>query len=160
MVDISRLKELGNDRLTIMLRILSSQGLCKAIKYNNTNFLSQPDMDDPSELIYTQVYPYKRVPDNIADALTFITLNFTRYRPVGAHFKSGIVEFNILVHKANMKTDLGMLRTDYIASEIDILMNQERGLGIGKAEFNGMDDLYLNADYMGVALSYKILDFN
>lgn len=158
---MSRLKDLSNDKVTIMMRILSSQNLCKAIKYNDSNFLDKPDIADPSELIYVNVFPYKRIPhDEDTTSKTYITMSFQQYKPVGNYFKSGVIYLNAIVNLDNMKTDYGMIRTDYIISEIDELINQERGIGIGKTNFYKMDDIVVNKEYIGTTIGYEIYEFN
>jgi hypothetical protein len=157
---MSRLKELSQDKVTIMMRIIGSQNICKALYYNDTNFLDQPDIAEPTGLIYDQIFPYKKVPEVSSDAKSYITMSFNRYRPVGNRFKAGYVYLYIFVNKNNMRTDYGCLRTDYIVSEIDELINQTYGLGIGKVEFNSMDDIIVNQNYLGMEISYKLCDFN
>ncbi|OBG93880.1 hypothetical protein A9X05_09065 [Mycobacterium sp. E3298] len=157
---MSRFKELGYDKLTIMMRLTNSQNLCKALFYNDRNFLDKPNIADPTTLIYEYIFPYKKIPDVQVNARSLITLNFSRYRPVGVSFKSGIIDFNVLIHKDNMRTDYGCLRTDYIVSEIDELINQTYGLGIGKVKFFAMDDILVNSDYHGITISYEKVDFN
>jgi exo-beta-1,3-glucanase (GH17 family) len=67
--------------MIIMERILSSSGLCKALQYTEPNFLDQPDVVDPSDLIMEKIFPYLRVPGTEEEASTYILLQFRNYRP-------------------------------------------------------------------------------
>lgn len=157
---MSRLKELSQDKVTIMTRLIENSDLCKAVYYTDEDFLSQPNIEDTSTLIYSHVFPYRKVPGTQEVGKTFITMSFHKYRPIDNFFKSGIITFYVLVNQANMKTSYGCLRTDYIISIIDELVNQTYGLGIGKLQFHSMDDLVSNSDYLGVEISYKKVDLN
>lgn len=147
--------------MTIIERIISHQGICKALKYNEPNFLDQPDIVDPSDLIGDKIFPFYRVPDASETASSFILLSFRNYKPVkGGKFKSGIISIFTITHKNLVMTDYGVLRYDYMLSEIDKLMNSERGIGIGKLEFYQMDEAVINNDYLGNRISYKPYEWN
>lgn len=143
-----------------MLRLLDSQGICKALFYNETDFLDQPDITDTFGLIYNKIFPYKFVPDTQIEANTYITMQFRNYRPVNNSFKSGLIRINVLTHQELMQTDYGMLRCDYILSEIEKEMNQKRGIGLGKLDFHHMDEIYVNDKYVGMFVEYKTHEFN
>lgn len=143
-----------------MERLLSSEGICKALYYNKTNFLDQSDIADPSELIYSKIYPYKFIPDVNSDQSSFITMSFGKYRPVGHYFKSGFVTLYVIMHRDLYRTDYGFLRTDYILGEIEELINSQRGLGFGKPEFHDMDEIHINEKYSGSYVTYKLYEFN
>ena len=143
-----------------MERLLSSQKICKALKYDGMDFLEQPEIYDPSSLIYTQMFPFKKIPDLNKSKTSFITLSFNRYRPIRDSFKSGLIYIHILVHQDLMQTDYGILRTDFILSEVDKLMNSKLGIGIGKIEFYEMDEFTINEKYMGVYIAYRLVEFN
>jgi hypothetical protein len=159
---MSRLSDLSKDKNTIMLRMINSQNLCKAIYYTDTNFLDKPDIDDPSTLIYKNIFPYRQIPpDDETETHTYVTMYFGGYKPtVGGFYKAGKVWIHAIVNLDAMRTDYGVLRTDYIISEIDKIINDERGLGIGKAKFYSLDDIYVNKSYTGIQICYEITEFN
>lgn len=158
---MSRLKNLSKDKITIMERLLSNQGICKALKYTEPNFLDMPDVTDPSDLIGSRIFPYYRVPDTEEDTSTYILMSFRNYRPVKNSFKSGIINIFAIAHKDLIMTDHGFLRYDYMISEIDNLMNNERGIGIGKLDFHQMDEVsFINDAFIGNVISYKPYEWN
>lgn len=87
-------------------------------------------------------------------------MSVRKYNLVNNCFKSGIVYLNVINHIDLIRTDHGFLRYDYIISEIDELMNQQRGIGLGKLEFQEMDELYVNEKYMGMYIAYRFSEFN
>lgn len=160
---MSRLENLSKDKNTILMRLLGSQGLCKALKYKGKDFLDQPDIEDPSELLFTNIFPYFRVPSVTEEAETFILLSFRDYRPVRNKdvFKSGFIDIYTITHKNLVETDYGFLRYDFMMSEVDKLMNETRGIGIGKVEFSHMDEVVINNEhYLGNVVKYKIYEWN
>ena len=157
---MSRLKELGKSKLTVLQKLISSQDLCKAIQYNDTDFLNKPDILDTSELIRTKIFPFHRVPDLTQSSSTFLTFNFRDYRLVGNKFKSGFIEFHVITHQDFIYTEYDALRYDMILSYIDEMFNERRELGIGDLVFSRMDEFYVNPQYVGTLISYKLWNFN
>lgn len=157
---MSRLSDLSKDKITVMERLLDSNELCKAVYYNERDFLNQPVLSNPYELIYEHIFPYRKVPKIDEKMKTYITMSFKNYSLANNRFKSGYIYINIFTHHDLVRTDYGVLRYDFIASEIDKLMNEKRGIGIGKIEFYDMDELFVNEKYLGVYLAYKLYEFN
>lgn len=157
---MSRLEKLSADKVTVMQRILSSQDICKALKYSASDFLDQPDIEDASSLVYEQIFPFKKIPDFNNKKTTYITMSFNNYKPIRNSFKSGLIYIHVLVHQDIMQTDYGMLRTDFLISEIDKLMNGQQGIGIGKVEFYEMDEFSINEKYVGMYIAYRLVEFN
>lgn len=156
---MSRLHDLGIDRLEVLKELVGSQSLCKALKSDSPDFLSIPDIEDTSELINTKIFPYNHVPELNTSTSSFITFSFRDYKPVNNKFKSGLIHFQVLVHNKLINTDYEMLRYDHILGSIDELFN-EKELGIGKLQFNKMDEFYVNTDYVGMYIQYKLWEFN
>jgi hypothetical protein len=158
---MSRLQDLSKDKSTIISRLISSQNLCKAVHYTDSDFLSKPDISDPAGLLgYKNIYPFRFVPQSSTEKSTYITLSFRNYRKVNVAYKFGYVCIYIITHKDLIETAYEFLRYDYIAAEVDELMNNQRGLGIGRTEFEEMDEFIVNDQYMGVYLKYKIYEFS
>jgi hypothetical protein len=143
-----------------MERILTSKDLCKALHYSNRNFLDQPDLDDPSSLIYKNIFPYRKIPTSSDTMGSFIALSFGRYKPVRNVYKSGLIYIYAFTNINLIETDYEILRTDFMISEIDSLMNSTKGIGMGKIEFVDMDEIILNDKYLGNYIAYKLYEFN
>lgn len=159
---MSRLKELSRYRLKVLSALISSENVVKAVANPETNFLDQTTLDDPTTLIYSNIYPYKKIPNTETEQKTYITMRIGGFRPVGNEFKDGYITIFIFCNVELLRTDYGCLRTDYIASEIDELLNRSRDFGIGKLSFDGMDefDVDTKGNYSGLWLRYKVVEFN
>jgi hypothetical protein len=161
---LAKLDEISKYRVEIMSKIFDNQNLCKAIYYPQKNFLSQSDID-PYSLSYKgenpRIYPYKIVPDETQDVQkTFVNITLQRFRSVNNAFKNGNICIWIICHQGVLETDYGKLRYDYISHEIDSMLNQVRGIGIGKLEFAEFDEFILSNKFVGQYLCYKPVDFN
>ncbi|WP_251035361.1 hypothetical protein [Paenibacillus sp. ISL-20] len=157
---MTRLGNLGVDKTTIMYRLADSIDLCKALYYNEPNFLDQPDIADTGELFYNNIFPFSRIPSLAEEGKSYLTMSFRDFKKVNNRFKSGYIYLHAFTHAKLIRTDHGFLRYDFIISEIDKLMNEQRGLGIGKTEFYKMDEYYVNEQYMGMYVAYKIYESN
>lgn len=157
---MSNLENLSKDKYTVISRILNSQNIVKAISYNNTDFLDQPNVESPEELLFDRIFPHRFIPVVSNDMKTYITLSFEDYRPVGNTFKSGKIVITVFTHQSLFKTDYGFLRVDYIISEIDKLFNEKSGLGLFKANFIAMSDTSITKDHHGAYIAYKLYEFN
>lgn len=157
---MSRFEELGKNRMVVLNHLLSSQELCKSVWYEQSNYFDQPDIEDLSELINKNIFPFNHVPTLADEASSYVTFSFRDYRPAGLQFKSGLLHFQVLVHKDLILSDYEVLRYDHMLAYIDELFNENRNLGIGKLQFYRMDEMYVNEKYVGFYIQYKLWDFN
>ncbi|WP_311078293.1 hypothetical protein [Paenibacillus polymyxa] len=157
---MSRLEELGKNRMIVLNHLLSSQELCKSVWHTGSDYLDQPDIEDTSELINENIFPFNHVPTLADTASSYVTFSFRDYRPAGPQFKSGILHFQVIVHKDSILTNYEVLRYDHILAYIDELFNENRNLGIGKLQFYRMDEMFVNEKYVGFYIQYKLWDFN
>ena len=135
--------------------------ISKALYYNQSNFLDQPSLEDPIDILrYKQVFPYRKVPKVEEEMKTYITLRLGNFKPVGNKFKSGLITFYVFTHVDLMPTSYGFLRVDHIINKIDEVFNETRDFGIGKLEFDNMDEFDINESYTGTWIRYKVTDFN
>ena len=157
---MSRFAELGQNKLTILMKLIGNEDIVKCLVNNQSNFLdiSLPVGFDVASLIYDSIYPYRFVPQIQTEPKTFITMRFG-YKPNGMTYKNGSIYFYIITHNSLIRTDYGMLRYDFLANKIDELMNSSRDIGLGKLPFYDMDDFIVNENYIGIYLAYKSTEF-
>ncbi|OZB98023.1 hypothetical protein [Paenibacillus sp. XY044] len=155
---MSRLKDLSKDKETIMLRLIGSPDLCKALYYPDSDFLDKPDIEDGSDLFYENIYPTSKVPELSVEAKSYITMAFRGYGPINNRFTKGYIYLYVIIHNSLMRTDYGFLRSDYLLDEINKLMDGQRGIGIGKTNFYKMDEMYVNDSYAGFYTSFKLVE--
>jgi len=158
---VSRFLELSTYKQNIIIAIIANSNIVKAIYNTDSNFIDQslPSGFDANNLVYQQVFPYRFIPEISEEAKNYLTMSFTNYKKLGNQYKAGYMYFYVLCHKSLVQTDYGCLRYDYILNELDEMFSEERGYGLGKLEFNSMDDISFGDDYVGVSLSYRIVDF-
>jgi hypothetical protein len=143
-----------------MRELIFSDEISKALYYNESNFIDQPSLEDPVILRYNNIYPYRKVPKVDETMKTYITTRCGNFKNVDNTFKSGLITFYVFTHVDLMPTDYGFLRVDYIINKIDELFNKTRDFGIGKLEFDGMDEFDINENYSGTWIRYKVMNFN
>jgi hypothetical protein len=169
---LSKLKEITEYKNKILDSLTTNQNIVRALTYNNKDFLNeisdydnsnQPNIsdEDAKNLIYTQIFPYTKIDGLVDKVESFITLSFKGYKMVNNAYKCGFLYFYVFTNIKNMRTDYG-LRTDYIISEIDEMMNKSRILGIGRLRFYDMSDFDIttNNEYLGGYIGYEVIDFN
>lgn len=156
-----RFEELSNDKDIILNKILGNQELCKAINYNELNFLDQPNISPTSILVYDRIFPHFFIPSNSDNSIkTYVTMSFRNYRPINGFFKAGYIYIHVFTHKTLYRTAYGYLRTDFLLQKIDNLLNDLTDLSIGKLSFEKMDEYIVNEVYSGNYIVYKTYDFN
>lgn len=143
-----------------MESLVESNEICKALYYNDEDFESKESLEEPYILFYNKIYPYLFVPEPESEKGSYITFTFRDYKLSTNTFKFGTLFITAIVHKDLMRTKSGWLRSDYLLSHIDMKLNQMRGIGIGRLEFSGMDDIVLPDDYYGGCIEYKIYELN
>lgn len=161
---MSRFADLSNDRNEVMMELLKSQNICKALYYNESNFIDLADVEDPESLVYTRIFPYFRLPDAQTEVGTYILFSLRDFQPVRNKrvFKSGLICFYVVLHKDLIRTDFGILRSDLLLSEIDNIMNGKDIVGkVGKSEFVEMGDFDTrNEQFIGYLISYRLYEWN
>jgi hypothetical protein len=157
---LAKFAELTGYKNTIIERILESQDICKAIYYNELNFLEQVDIQDVSSLVHTKIMPQSFVPDISEGMSTFVSIHFKRFRTINSSFKNGFIYISIFSHKDLFKTSYGTTRVDYLLNKLDEKFNRKRGIGMGELELYEMDEFTVNPNYSGAYLCYKPVDFN
>jgi hypothetical protein len=155
---MSRFSELSEYKSKFLREIILNDNIAKALVNNQSNFLDY-EVEDPFSLIYSQVFPYQKIPTVTTDQKTYITMTFGGYRLINTTFKSGFITFYVFTHNELQRTDYGVLRTDYILNQIDTIFN-EYNVGVGTLNFYAMDDIPINDTYIGAVIKYKVVDFN
>ena len=170
---MSRFSELGTNKFTILMKLISKPEIVKCLVSNEPNFLDVPLPVDfePSSLVCSSIYPYRYIPTIQTEPKTFITMKFG-YKPEGVTFKNGSIYFYIIVHNSLLKTEYGSLRYDMLLDYIDDVFNSEqdlklndsfcssRDLGVGKLPFYETDEFIVNENYSGVYIAYKTKELN
>lgn len=139
--------------------LVSNDNIVKAIGNNQSDFLNHPSVL-PSSLMFNNIYPFLYVPEAQDEQKTYITIAFRNFRLDRTFYKIGNICFYVFSHYSLMQTDYGILRTDFIINQIDTIFNKTEQLGIGKLQFDKMDDIKISRFHIGSYIEYKDLSFN
>lgn len=158
-------RELSSYRENILKQLISNPNIVQAVGNNRSDFLTNPDTTiEPSSLLYKNIYPFRYVCDIKTEQATFVTFYFFgNTRGISTEndsFKYTYVGFDIYCHYDIVRTDEGCLRFDFIVSEIDeMIHNQKLGQSITKAVLIDHTDFSLyEGKWQGAQLSYSIID--
>lgn len=151
------------DRLTsfkeeLIYRFTNSEDLCKLVYYNTPDALSNPSLTNPLDLIYTNLFPFRFIPDVANEMKTYVTLDFTDFELTKSNPK--FINFNLLVyvftHKDLFVTDDG-LRMDLLLNLVDVEI-QEKRLGFGDVYLHLCRSFWFDKDYGGYYLEYRMFE--
>ncbi|WP_168122025.1 hypothetical protein [Paenibacillus sp. HB172176] len=157
---ISRLQEIYEYKNLVISKILESSEIVKALYYENTDYLDQNDLEDPSVLIYNNVFPHRFIPDNTTTSNIFLTASYKKITMVNNRYIVGNLVLEVFTTSELLRTDYGMTRIDFIMNKINDLLNSQKGVGIGKLEFIELDELVVNDIYSGASITYRPIQFN
>jgi hypothetical protein len=162
MAKFQELNEYIND---VLMRLVSSQNICKYLKYAtdaNTDPLSLPDLNEDERigLIFQKLFPFPKLPDEtLVDASAYLTVYFDNIESSGNYFKDSMLTFNIICHQDKWRMP-AKLRPYALMHEIDELYNNQRTNGIGKTQFYKSRMMWANKDFSGYTVQYRLLDFS
>lgn len=155
------LKRLRDYKQLVLETIISDEELVKAIANNNTNFLDTP-VENPADLIYKQIFPYKWTAPEIPDRKeVYITMSFTVDRLDGGIFNNIAFSMYIFVHKDIMRVEvegMPMLRSDYIMEKIEECFHKSKDFGVGRLELIDTGEVFLSTTIPGFYLTFVTVD--
>lgn len=149
-----------------MDRLLSSDDLCKLLKYPTADALQRPNLteDEKYELIDTQIFGYRFVPQAVDTKKSFISLGMggfvpqESFRQFSMQYIMGVVYFYILIDVDIMKTDNGY-RNDLLLAEVNKLFQASTFMGIGETKLFQMDELWQQSNkFGGYQVGYEVDD--
>lgn len=156
-----RFIEVGEIRNKILNVLTENEDIVKCLKYNTPDFLDKPLDFEPKELVYKNIFPYMRVPDVSETENTFITMLFKNFKLMdNGHYRIGSIWIYVITHKNLMRTNYGLLRSDFLLNKIDTLLNGSRDFGLGRLKSDDMSDMYFNDNFSGCCVIYTPLSFN
>jgi hypothetical protein len=155
---------LSENRTEFVNRLAFDDELAKLMVNNNPSYKENVVTDaDKSELIYTQIYPFPKVMEEVNEVKSYITMKFRYKKELGSNiFKAAQVIFYCFCHNTIIPTSYQTLRYDAMLSCVDRLINDTRnGTWLGKMTFDGMDDVIIDnkGNYVGIAISYRNSEF-
>jgi hypothetical protein len=165
-IKLARFVELNDYINEVLLKVINSQNLCKYINYNTdeeTDPLTSPDLDivKRSELLFKRIFPFPKLPsDTELLAGTYLTVYFDNIDKGGSvYWKNSVLVFNVISHLDQWRMP-AKLRPYAIMNEIDVMFNNQKVVGIGKAQFDKSRFMWVNKDFAGYSIQYKFVDFS
>ncbi|MDK0982900.1 hypothetical protein P5F71_07595 [Clostridium perfringens] len=149
---------------TIVAKILSSDEVCKFLKYygNNIDVLSQPNLTgkEKKELLNNKIYLTKRIPDVQRTAQATLQIRFT-----DIDFEQGSTQVDkirfyiyIICHHDTINTANGCRDLCLLTALHKVF--DKTDIGIGRLKHWRTHDLSSMGDfYQGYGLSYELYDF-
>lgn len=157
---MGKFNELNNNINKVLMKLISSENLCKLLYYDVSNPLSQADISDKTVLLYTKIYPYPFTPDSQTAESSILSVIFNDFSlSPNPSFKNNSLELIIICHHNLWRID-EMLRPFAILNELDEIFNNERVIGIGKGEFRGCRLIWADKNWSGYKLMYENWEFN
>lgn len=165
MSGFNELNEYINKTLTY---ILESDKICNLLTYNTADALSKPVIEDRSELIFKNIYPFNYIPsedNNVDEEKTVINVILEDFSSGenNSYFKKGFITLNILTHKNLWKVNEGFrpfLIMEELESKFNKLHNDKNSIGIGGSTFQTANYMWANYAYSGYSVRYKAWSFS
>jgi hypothetical protein len=164
--NIAKFQELNTYTNDVLMKLVGSQNLCKYLKYatdKDVDPLLMPDLseDERIELLFKNIFPYPVIPDErLVDASAYLTTYFDNFERSGNfYFKDSLLTFNIICHLDKWRIP-SKLRPYAIMNEIDQIYNDKRTNGIGKTQFYRSKMVWVNKEFAGYMLQYRLTDFS
>jgi hypothetical protein len=155
------IKNLFEYKTKAINEIILNNNIVKALSDNTPNFYDNSDqsiLNNRDDLLYKHIYPYLPVTSHFVEAKSYITLSLEGFDSFSSSINEGWLSVYIISHWSLIKTDNGQ-RHGFIANEIDNMIYNTRGFGLGKVGKKRMGELQIGSDFIGVVLKYQITDF-
>jgi hypothetical protein len=125
--------------------------------------IDNPEIDSscPEDILYTNIYPFIRIPGTQDVSKTFITFSIDDMErmPNNKVMKSQCVQFVIFVHKDLTQTKYGIARHDLLGYLIRDIFNLSNKLG-PQMELVSDREYVTDADYITRTLKFELIDDN
>lgn len=158
---MANFSEISKYKNNIISAILENDLIVRCLANGECDFLAKPYNGDKKNLIYSNIFPWRKLPATQLETKTYITMEFEapRINRVNDLFKDTLIHIYLFCHNQLLRTDYGT-RIDWLLNAIDELFNESPDFGFGKLEFysyRGIDPSY---DHLGYVLSYRAVDAN
>lgn len=161
-VDIGRFKDLSDNKNKILKMLYDNDDVTKCLINNNEDFILSniPNDFDRTSLVYSQMYPFRYIPETTINPKTFITIR-SKYNPYKEFaYRYNTIYFYVITHKDIVGTDNG-LRYDFLIDKIDEIFSLSKEFKSSRLQFDDMDEFIIDpyGKWMGSYICYKSLGF-
>ena len=158
-----RFAVLGDNAFTIANKLVSNQNLCRLLKYQTRDALSDKyENVNGIDLLHKQILIVPKVFDDSTQKMSYVIAVFHNYiiNVFNSEFKTATIRFDIACPYDEWLLDERSLRPYLIMQEIDTMFNTQKLSGIGTLQFERADPLTLTPWIGGYSMRYKINEFN
>lgn len=120
---------------------------------------NQP-VDDPADLMYTQLFPYEYIPETVEHGYTFICCDIDIQRITGKTFLDPVMYIWVFSHRSKMRLPEGGVRTDALMAEIAKTINGSRDYGLGELDLYSVRRYAPTTEYNGKQMTFHATEFN
>ena len=117
-------------------------------------------VEDPQDLVYTQVHPYEYIPETVEHGQTFICCDVDIQRSLNKTFLLPVLYIWVFTHKSKLRLPEGGVRVDKLVSEIAKQINGSRDYGLGELDLYSVKRFAPITDYQGKIMMFQAKDFN
>ena len=124
--------------------------------------INEPEITNPEELIYHNVYDFIRIPETIDEEKTYLCVKVDVpevYRS-SFLFKQLIICIYVISHQNQMITEYGGTRIDLIGALLDKMLNGRKDIGKKKLELISNIEDSVGARHRCRILKFKAEDIN
>jgi hypothetical protein len=157
-------ESLAENRTEFMKRLAMDDELAKVLLNKNDYFKNTTVTElEKAGLMWTQIYPFVKTTKTLTETKSYITMKFKYKKLKDSNFyKTAYITIYAFCHEDIARTKYGVLRSDYMLSQVDRLLNDTRNESwLGKLQLDGMDDVIMDQDgtYVGIAVTYRNTEF-
>jgi hypothetical protein len=122
--------------------------------------MDEPDIveKDPSELIYNNVFPYKRIPGTQEEAKVFIMIavDIPSVSSANCIIKEMLLTITVVCHEGKMRTAYGGTRVDLLAAAIQNILNGTKAFNGNKLEYTSdIEGVFINGGWFYRELKFR-----
>lgn len=117
--------------------------------------------ENPSDMIYTQIFPYEYIPDIVDDAKTFICFDVDIQKSINKTFLIPTIYLWVFTHKTLLNLSNGDgVRTDKLCSEIAKTIDGSRYYGLGELNLSSVKRFAPTENYQGKVMVFQTQEYN
>ncbi len=118
------------------------------------------EISDPSELAYSNIFPYEYLPEITEDGKTFICFEVDVQSVTNKTFLIPTLYIWVFSHKSLLRMPEGGVLTDKICSEICNTINGSRYYGLGELNLYAAKRFSPMMDFSGKLMTFHATEFN
>lgn len=124
--------------------------------------INEPEITNPEDLIYHNIYDFVRIPETIDEEKTYICIKVDVPQVYRSSFlfKQLIISIYIISHQKQMITEYGGTRIDLISALLDKMLNGRKDIGKKKLELIANIEDSVGSKHRCRIMKFKAEDIN